>query len=132
MPTMSLPNIFTRDVERAASFYRDRLGFAEALRVPPDGSPEHVVLRLGDSQLALSTDRAVVAAGLRPTRANASELVVWCDDVDGETERLRAAGAAVLVEPYDHVGGHRRAYLADPDGNWVALVNAPPTPRSPR
>jgi hypothetical protein len=30
--------------------------------------------------------------------------------------KLRAAGTPVLTEPYDHV--------ADPDGNWVALVSA--------
>jgi lactoylglutathione lyase len=51
--------------------------------------------------------------------------VVWCDDVDAETARLRAAGTPVVVEPYDHPAGHRRAYLADPDGNWLALVDAP-------
>jgi len=124
MPTMSMPNIFTRQIEPAVVFYRDQLGFTQTFRVPTSGRPEHVVLRLGGSQIALSTDSAIAAVGLEPTRANASELVVWCDDVDGETERLRAAGARVLVDPYDHVGGHRRAYIADPDGNWLALVNA--------
>jgi predicted enzyme related to lactoylglutathione lyase len=54
----------------------------------------------------------------------AAVLGHWCDDVDAETEWLSAAGAAVEVEPYDHVAGHRRAYLADPDGNWLALVDA--------
>lgn len=48
---------------------------------------------------------------------------MWCADVDGEAARLRAAGT-VVIEPYDHVGGHRRAYVADPDGNWLALVDA--------
>lgn len=128
MPRTSMPNMFTGDVERAAAFYRDQLGFAPALRVPADGSPDHVVLRLGHSELALSTDRAVAAAGLHPSRGNPSELVVWCDDVDGEATRLSAAGASVLVEPYDHIAGHRRAYIGDPDGNWVALVDAARTP----
>jgi Glyoxalase/Bleomycin resistance protein/Dioxygenase superfamily len=43
----------------------------------------------------------------------------------GETQTLRTAGVTVLAEPYDHVGGHRRSYVADPDGNRVALVDAP-------
>jgi catechol 2,3-dioxygenase-like lactoylglutathione lyase family enzyme len=42
--------------------------------------------------------------------------------MDAAIARLRAARAPVLVEPYDHVAGHRRAYVADPDGNWLALV----------
>lgn len=125
MPTTnSMPNIFSRDIEAGVAFYRDALGFSEDFRFPPEGRPEHVVLRLGDSQLALSTDRAVAMVGLEPTAGNSFELIVWCDDVDDHTARLRAAGATVVVEPYDHIGGHRRSYLADPDGNWVALVDA--------
>jgi len=48
--------------------------------------------------------------------------VVWCDDVDAELAKLTAAGTPVLVEPFEHVAGHRRASVADPDGNWVTLV----------
>jgi lactoylglutathione lyase len=51
------------------------------------------------------------------------ELVVWCDSADESVAALRAAGTTVLVEPYDHVAGHRRAYVTDPDGNWIALVS---------
>jgi hypothetical protein len=29
-----------------------------------------------------------------------------------------------VIEPYDHVAGHRRAYVADPDGTSLALVDA--------
>jgi catechol 2,3-dioxygenase-like lactoylglutathione lyase family enzyme len=124
MFTTSMPNIFTRDIEPALAFYRDRLGFSVTFQVPPQGRPEHVVLQLGDSRLALSTNRAIAAVGLDPTSGNSFELVVWCDDVDGEAARLHAAGAVILVEPYNHIAGHRRAYLADPDGNWLALVDA--------
>jgi lactoylglutathione lyase len=125
MVTASMPNLFTRDIDAALAFYRDQLGFAESYRVPTAGRPEHVVLRLGDSLLALSTPGPAAVAGLDPTTGNPLELVIWCDDVDAETTRLRATGTTVVVEPYDHLAGHRRAYLADPDGNWLALVDAP-------
>jgi hypothetical protein len=39
-----------------------------------------------------------------------------------ETFRAPATGPAVL-EPSVHVSGHRRGYVADPDGNWVVLVS---------
>jgi lactoylglutathione lyase len=123
--TTSMPNIFTRDIDAALAFYRDRLGFSPAFQVPREGRPEHVVLQLGDSQLALSTNRAIAQLGFEVRAGNPLELIVWCDDVDSETQTLRAAGIRVLAEPYDHVGGHRRSYVADPDGNWVALVDAP-------
>ena len=51
------------------------------------------------------------------------ELVVWCDSADDAVAALRAAGTPVLVEPCSHAAGHRRAYVADPDGNWIALVS---------
>jgi len=119
----SMPNLFADDVEATALFYRDQLGFSESSRVPREGRPEHVVLQLGESQLALSTPRAVNAVGLRPSTGNSFELIVWCHDVDTETARLRADGVTIVVDPYHHVGGHRRAYITDPDGNWVALVD---------
>jgi lactoylglutathione lyase len=118
-----MPNIFTRDIDAALAFYRDRLGFSEGFRVP-EGRPDHVVLELGDSRLALSTPRAAAAAGLDPSAGNPFELVLWCEDVDAETARLGAGGATVVIEPYDHIAGHRRAYVADPDDNWLALVDA--------
>jgi hypothetical protein len=50
------------------------------------------------------------------------ELVVWCDSADDAVAVLRAAGTPVLVEPYTG-HGNRRAYVTDPDGNWLALVS---------
>lgn len=123
--TAGMPNIFTDDPRAALGFYRDALGFAQVERWPAEGRPEHVVLQLGGSLFAISSPTAVRATGLTPSAGRPFELVIWCDDVDRETARLRAGGVRVLVEPYQHPGGHRRSYLADPDGNWVALVDAP-------
>lgn len=121
MFTSLMPHLFTADIDRATAFYRDQLGFRQTFRYPADGRPEHVELRLGDSVLALSTRDAAHGAGLAPTAGNPLELIVWCDDVDAAVAALRAEGAPVLAEPYNHVA-HRRASVSDPDGNWVALI----------
>jgi predicted enzyme related to lactoylglutathione lyase len=42
---------------------------------------------------------------------------------DDTVAALRAAGTPVLQEPYSHFSGHRRAYVADPDGNWIVLAS---------
>ena len=119
-----MPNLYVSDVERAAAFYRDLLGGVETFRLPAEGSAEHVELRLGDVVIALSAVAVVPDQGLpTPTPGHPLELVVWCDSTDDAVEALRAAGVHVLVEPYGgHVPGHRRAYVTDPDGNWLALV----------
>jgi lactoylglutathione lyase len=118
----SMPNLYTSDIDAAIAFYRDGLGFVQTYQFPPEGRPRHVEFRLGHSRLALTTHQAAVENGVQPSEGHASELVVWCDDIDAAVARLTAAGAAVVVEPYDHFARHRRAYLADRDGNWLALV----------
>jgi lactoylglutathione lyase len=120
-----MPNLYTADVERAVAFYRDLLGSRQTFRSPAEGPAEHVELRLGDVSIALSSRDAVQREGLpAPTAGHPMELVVWCDSIDDAVAALHAAGTPVLVEPYSgHASGHRRAYVADPDGNWIALVS---------
>jgi lactoylglutathione lyase len=121
MFTSLMPHLFTADIDRATAFYRDQLGFAQSFRYPSEGQLEHVELRLGESVLALSTREAAHEAGLAPSAGNPMELIVWCGDVDASVEKLRANGATVIAEPYNHIA-HRRASVSDPDGNWVALI----------
>jgi lactoylglutathione lyase len=120
-----MPNLYTADVERAVAFYRDQLGGTQTFRTPAEGRPSHVELSLGDVTIAVSSRDAVVMEGLpEPTAGHPMELVVWVDSTDETVASLRAAGARVLIEPYSgHVSGLRRAYVADPDGNWLALVS---------
>ena len=123
MFTSSMPNLYSADVASAANFYRDLLGFTQTYQFPAEGSPRHVELRLGNSMLALTSHSAIREAGLAaPSPGHPHELVVWCDDIDAAITGLRSAGVRILVEPYDHVAAHRRAYVADPDDNWLALV----------
>jgi lactoylglutathione lyase len=120
-----MPNLYVADVERSAAFYRDQLGAVETFRLPATGSADHVELRIGDVTIALSHRDRVAEQGLpAPTPGHPLEVVVWCDSADEAVAELRAAGTPVLVEPHaGHVAGVRRAYVTDPDGNWIALVS---------
>jgi lactoylglutathione lyase len=120
-----MPNLFTDDVDRSVAFYRDLLGGTQTFRYPADGRARHVEVRVGDVVIAISSKDALQEEGLGvPTAGHPLELVVWCDSTDDAVASLRAAGTPVLVEPYSgHVSGRRRAYLADPDGNWIALTS---------
>jgi lactoylglutathione lyase len=120
-----MTNLYTADVERAVAFYRDQLGGTQTFRTPAQGRPSHVELRLGDVTIAISSRDAVISEGLpEPTAGHPMELVIWVDWADDTVASLRAAGAPVLIEPYSgHVSGLRRGYVADPDGNWLAVVS---------
>lgn len=119
MPFLSvMPILYSADVEKSAAFYRDLLGGTETFRVGG-----HVELRIGDVTIAISDRDHVAGEGLpAPTPGHPMELVVWCDSADDAIAALRAAGTPVLVEPYTG-HAHRRAYVTDPDGNWIALVS---------
>ncbi len=119
-----MPNLYTADMDRAVAFYRDLLGGTQTFRTPAEGTPEHAEFRLGDVTIAVSSRDAVPRQGLPlPTPGNPMELVLECDSADDAVAALRAAGTPVLVEPYSHPSGHRRAYVADPDGNWIAVAS---------
>ena len=122
--TSVMPNLYAADMDRAVAFYRDVLGGSETFRTPAAGTPKHVELRLGDIIIALSSRDEVARQGLpEPTSGHPLELVVGCDSADDAVAALRAAGTPVLVEPYSHFSGHRRAYVADPDGNWIVIAS---------
>lgn len=125
MFTSLMPHLYTSDIERAVAFYRDRLGFTQTFQFPSDGRPEHVELRVGEVVLGISAREALrdIAELPAPTAGHPMELTVGCDSVDEALTSLREAQIPVLVEPYDHPARHRRAYVSDPDGNWVALVS---------
>jgi lactoylglutathione lyase len=119
-----MPNLYVADVEASAAFYRDLLGGTETFRTPATGPAAHVEIRVGDVLLAVSSRDEVTPQGLpEPSPGHPLELVVWCDSADAAVAGLRVAGVPVVVEPSVHVSGHRRAYVADPDGNWIALVS---------
>lgn len=122
MFTEAMTNLFTPDIGRAIAFYQGLIGFTQTYEYPAHGHPEHAEFRLGSFRLALSTIAATRTVSLpEPRPSNPIELVIWCDDVDAELARLTAAGTPVIVEPFDHVAGNRRATVADPDGNWVTF-----------
>jgi lactoylglutathione lyase len=53
------------------------------------------------------------------------EVFVYIADLDRRIEQLRGAGESVLREREDMFWGERVAWVADPDGNPVALAAEP-------
>ncbi|NMO18657.1 VOC family protein [Pyxidicoccus fallax] len=115
----------TESLERATAFYRDLLGGTETFRIPEEGPPVFLTLKLGESELglgAITGEPPLHGQRLRPAQGHRIELCVYVDDVDATVERLRAAGVRIVTEPADQVWGERIAYVMDPDGNLVMLT----------
>jgi hypothetical protein len=114
--------LFSTDVLRAAGFYMS-LGFTETFRVPAD-DPIHVDLQLDGYKVGIASVASTRDDhGLDPVPSGQRVAVVlWTDDVRAAYARLTAAGAPELGGPQEWLGRLLIAWIADPDGNPVQLV----------
>lgn len=76
---------------------------------------------IGSGFVTIGPHDQVTGTNLQPGR------LMWnieTADVKGEFERLKAAGAIVVAEPYSFEGGEGWiATFADPDGNYFQLMS---------
>jgi predicted enzyme related to lactoylglutathione lyase len=126
MPTFSNPmiNLYSRDLSRATAFYSG-LGFVETFRTPECGEPVHVELKLDGFTLGVATlEAAREHHNLRPEgEGRWIEIVLWTEDTDAAVKELVDKGAILLTPAHDFLDGKlRAAWIADPDGNPIQLV----------
>jgi catechol 2,3-dioxygenase-like lactoylglutathione lyase family enzyme len=117
-------NLYSRDLPQAVAFYAD-LGFAETFRTPASGEPSHIELALDGFTLGVATlEAARDHHGLEPKgEGRWIEIVLWTDDTDAAVRALMEKGARLLSPAHDFLDGElRSAWIADPDGNPVQLV----------
>ncbi|MDG6917736.1 MAG: VOC family protein [Nitrososphaerota archaeon] len=116
-------NLYSHDVMRLVRFY-ERLGFHETFRTPKGGKPHHVEVKLDQFTIGIaSVDAAINDHGLKPNLGgHPAEIVLWTDDADLAYKRLTAGGAPSLSPPHDFLGFLRAAWVADPDGNPIQIV----------
>jgi lactoylglutathione lyase len=115
------------DIGRSLEFYRDRLGFAEMMRLDKeDGSLWLVYLRITDTQFL------ELFPGGQGDRAPGSEVTainhfcLECADLDATAARLRDAGVRLTVKPKLGLDGNRQCWIEDPDGNRIEFMQMSP------
>ena len=115
--------LFSTDVTRSAAFYAS-LGFEEVFRTPATGEPIHVDLVLDGYRIGIaSVDSTRDDHGLDPVATGQrAAVVLWTEDVRSAYVELVAAGVPGLKEPQEWLGRLLIAWLADPDGNPVQIV----------
>jgi predicted enzyme related to lactoylglutathione lyase len=101
------------NLARSVAFYRDTLGLA-VYREFGSG----VVFFLGGGYLELSGHSEAPAG---------SNLQLWLQvrDVDATLAELTGAGVAVLRPPVTEPWGLREAWISDPDGVRIAVIEVP-------
>jgi lactoylglutathione lyase len=117
--------IFTADLARMVSFYRDVLGFA----IDWDGNGPYAEFK-NDGMRFSMYERAQLPtlmgqtptypAGLNGTFEIAIDLPASAD-VDREFARITAAGARVVYPPRDEPWGMRSSMIMDPENNLIEI-----------
>ena len=115
------------DLDRTLEFYVNKLGFAEMLRLhKDDGDVWLVYLRITDDQfLEVFPD----AEGDRAPGWNANGMNHLClaiDDINALVAELEAAGIPLLLPLKRALDGNWQAWIEDPDGNRIELMQMDP------
>lgn len=109
-----------RDPAQSQHFYGQVLGLAVYREFGPPDSPSAVYF-CGNGLLEVSGQPAPEIQG------ETAQMSLWFQvrDVDAEYARLQAAGVTLLREPRTEPWGLREAWIADPDGVHIVLVQIP-------
>lgn len=112
-----VPEIPVSNVDAAAEYYVDKLGFTLDW-----GNEEGGIAGIsqGDCRLFLTNQE------LRRHQGNVSPVVIWLNltgkaEVDELHSRWRDTGAIILAEPEDKPWNLREFRAADPDGNQIRV-----------
>lgn len=117
-PRIALVTVWTDDVDRMRSFYRDVLAFPVKNDLGSYVEFESPGVRFAVCRRAVMADHSAEFA--KAASGQAFELAFPCEEpaqVDEAYERLTALGASGIAPPQDMPWGQRTALFADPDGN---------------
>lgn len=115
--------LFSENLPRAVAFYT-ALGFVEAFRTPAEGDPIHVDLVLDGYRIGIASGASCRDDhGLDPlVEGQRAAVILWTDDTAKAYAELVGSGVTGLAGPKEWLGRLLIAWVADPDGNAVQLV----------
>jgi catechol 2,3-dioxygenase-like lactoylglutathione lyase family enzyme len=120
---MATVRYLVHDVERAAEFYVEQLGF----EVEQEMFPAFARIRRDDLTLWLSGPKSSAARpmpdGAQPEPGGWNRFVIQVDDITAVIESLGAAGAVFRNDVVTGPGG-KQILIEDPDGNPIELFEA--------
>lgn len=108
------------DVDVSLAFY-EKLGLRESFRLNrPDGSLMLVYLHLGGDRFIELFPNGPVPDANRVHSFR--HICLLSDDLRADVERLRQQGIAIEIEPKEGLDHNLQAWIRDPDGNAIELM----------
>ena len=122
------PIINSRDLAVARQFYEAVFGGTVAYQFPESGEPVYLTLAVGSGTIAigLGTGPAMYGETPLPATGHAVDVCLYVADLDAALAAAPAAGGDVVVPAQDMPWGERVAYLRDPDGTMLLVIQDDP------
>jgi predicted enzyme related to lactoylglutathione lyase len=124
MAGLVFPIINCRDLAPMRQFYEQVFGGEVAYSYAPEGEPVYQTLNVGDGLIALGLGNGPAIYGEVPLPAtgHAVDLCLYVPDLDAVAAAVTPAGGAVVTPPADMEWGERAAYLRDPQGTMLLVI----------
>lgn len=118
------PIVHVTAVNPVLAFYQDVFGGTVSYRFPQDGEPVYLTVRIGTGQIALGLGTGPAMYGERPLPAtgHAVDICLYVTDLDAALAAAPGAGGSVVVPVQDTPWGERVAYLRDPQGTMLLVI----------
>jgi lactoylglutathione lyase len=115
-----------RDFDTSIRWYAGAFGAAEAFRANrDDGSPQLVYLELAPGQFVELFPNGKNPIESPPDPIGYAHFCLRVADLDAALEHLKTLGVEPSVTPRTGRAGQRLAFISDPDGNRIELMEIP-------
>ncbi|MBX0300247.1 bleomycin resistance protein [Cryobacterium sp. 1639] len=123
-PGEVFPIVNCVDLAVTSAWYLSVFSGTVGYTFPEEGEPDYLTLRIGAGQIAFGRGTAPASYGdiPRPATGHAVDLCVYVPDLAAVAA---AADQAVVVPPTDMPWGERVAYLRDPEGTMILVIQDP-------
>ena len=113
------------DMEKSKDFYVNGLGFAHSFSLADgDGSPWIEYFKVADGQFI---ELFYAKAGVELKNGGYQHLCLLVDDCVATAKELEARGVALTSRPTQGKDGNTQAWVVDPDGNRIELMQIDPS-----
>jgi lactoylglutathione lyase len=115
-----------RDFDASIRWYAEAFGATEAFRANrDDGSPQLVYLELASGQFIELFPNGKNPIEAPPDPIGYGHFCLTVGNLDAALAHLKSLGVEPSVTPRTGRAGQRLAFIADPDGNRIELMEIP-------
>lgn len=114
------------DVERTLDFYVGKLGFREMMRLERDGRLWLLYLRVTETQFIEVFPEGEGGRAPGKEAVGFNHLCLEVSDIEAAIAELAASGVALTNPLKLGADGNRQAWIEDPDGHRIELMQMAP------